>query len=490
MIDFKWSDAAKILENFGGTPVSLQVFKTGLPFFDVLRLYGAIDLYIGLREDVKIVDQGTRWFVESKRRAERLKGRDVIAFRQVRDKLKPKPARKITEKDYCEALYASICSGQYLSAAQDSLHEANGPFSGFDSSIQSGIRGVAAKSYDTLQSGQSSAKECIARVRLSQGLLAFAGKKRTESVGDIFFLPVFEGQIDFAKVVTPLRAWLRSPNTVCAQALVALALKTSLFAEGYQDRLTAVVYNKRVRQGDFAYSGIVSIDSTAIGRIQSPRLAAHAYLVFQALVRNAWSSDRADFVPHALAMAYWLIQPLPKHLSGLITSQEVLHREGRAQMFTEPEHVKEVFKMSCADWQGDYVSVQRFAKAVASGIYFARVANEKTFKDRGKAWYNEVTMLRSAPSEKEFIQRAMILIEQGHREHSQVGTVHREEAFDPRALCESIGSDRKRFEAFRDLFRMYLVQESTHQQRQHDGAPEAVAISSSVADLEPEEDRQ
>ena len=68
MIDFKWSDAAKILENFGGTPVSLQVFKTGLPFFDVLRLYGAIDLYIGLREDVKIVDQGTRWFVESKRR--------------------------------------------------------------------------------------------------------------------------------------------------------------------------------------------------------------------------------------------------------------------------------------------------------------------------------------------------------------------------------------------------------------------------------------
>ena len=50
--DFSWSGAQVALEGFGGSPTSLFVTKTGLPFFDALRLYGAIDLYIGLREDV------------------------------------------------------------------------------------------------------------------------------------------------------------------------------------------------------------------------------------------------------------------------------------------------------------------------------------------------------------------------------------------------------------------------------------------------------
>ena len=70
-------------------------------------------------------------------------------------------------------------------------------------------------------------------------------------------------------------------------------------------------------------------------------------------------------------------------------------------------------------------------------------------------------MLRSAPTEKAFRERAMILIEQGHRENWDIGTVHRDEAFDPKSLFDSMGIDRNGFEKFRDLFRMYLVQEST-----------------------------
>ena len=63
MMTFDWSKAASTLQDFGGKPVTLYVPKTGLPFFDVLRLYGAIDLYIGLREDVAIHDAGNEWEV-------------------------------------------------------------------------------------------------------------------------------------------------------------------------------------------------------------------------------------------------------------------------------------------------------------------------------------------------------------------------------------------------------------------------------------------
>jgi hypothetical protein len=83
-------------------------------------------------------------------------------------------------------------------------------------------------------------------------------------------------------------------------------------------------------------------------------------------------------------------------------------------------------------------------------------------EDPRKNWYDEVVMLRSAPSAKVFIERVMILMEQGHREHGQIGTVHRGEDFDPTAIFASLGKDRSDFETFRDLFRMYLVQESTY----------------------------
>jgi hypothetical protein len=57
---------------------------------------------------------------------------------------------------------------------------------------------------------------------------------------------------------------------------------------------------------------------------------------------------------------------------------------------------------------------------------------------------------------------------EGHRKHSQVGTTHRDEAFDPSALLSSLGKNRSSFEEFRDLFRMYLVQESTYQVREEE----------------------
>ena len=304
----------------------------------------------------------------------------------------------------------------------------------------------------------------MARIPLADGLLAFAGKKRVHAgVGDILFLPIFEGQIDLSRVVSPLRAWMSVPNVTCAQALALLALRTSLFAEGYYKRLTAVVYNTAFRgQRSDNYSGVIAIRSTAIGQARMPLLVAHLFRVLRVLVAKAWTRQGATpLVPDALAMAYWLVHPLPKHLSSFITSQERLHRDRQTQVFVKREYVREVFEMSVANWPGDHEAVQKFAKAVASGIYYARmVPAKKRGDDPQKAWYDEVTMLRSASSPKAFRERALILIEQGHRERSMVGTKHWDQAYDPSSLSASIGKGSL-FEEFRDLFRMYLVQEST-----------------------------
>jgi hypothetical protein len=282
-------------------------------------------------------------------------------------------------------------------------------------------------------------------------------------MGDILFLPIFEGQIDLARVVSPLRVWVKVPNVTCAQALALLALRTSLFAEGYQDRLSAVVFNTTFRgQRSDNFSGVIAIRSTAIGQAKTPNLLACLYQVLRPLVNRAWTQRGATpFVPDALAMAYWLMHPLPKHLSSFITSQERLRRDWnwKRQVFVRSEYVREVFEMSIGSWQGDHEALRKFARAVYSGIYHARM---KVADEPQKAWYDEVTMLRSAPSAKAFIERAMILVEQGHREHSQVGTIHRNEDFGPSALLSSLGQDRNSFEAFRALFRMYLVQESTY----------------------------
>jgi hypothetical protein len=410
MNGFTWNGAQSVLEGFGGTPISLYVPKTGLPFFDALRLYGAIDLYIGLREDVSVSDRGHEWLVHGHRRQQRLKGRDESSFQQVWSKSKPSRA------EFCESLQEEITRG--TRPVDSHFVEAGKKW---DAVLQDGIRGVAARAYETLQSGQTSKKECKAYIPLSHAILAFAGKARVESIGEITFLPIFEGQIDLSKVVSPLRAWIGMPNVLCAQALALLALKTSLFVEGYQERLKAVVFNTNFSgQRSDNYSGVVAVDSTAVGKIRSASFAAHIYRVFRTVVSRGWkrqgrSYQTTDLTTHALGMAYWLMQPVPKHLASMITGQERLRREHSQVMFTSAEYVKEVFAMSYSDWKGDYETVRKFARAVASGIYHARMAKEQKSEDRQKAWYDEITMLRSAPSSKAFRERAMILIEQGHR---------------------------------------------------------------------------
>jgi hypothetical protein len=465
-MNFDWAQNVNIVNSFGGESTVLHVKKTGLFFFDALQLYGAIDLFLGIREDVSIHDAGIEWIVEGRARPARLQMRGERAYRVLRSgSIKPKPSRNVSENEYYEKLRAMLTSTVPNEHFSESLHLANGPFSGLDSAIQSGIRGTAAASYHTLQSGQSSDKVCIAQIPLHQGFLAFCGSKRTQSIGDIVFLPIFEGVIDLSKVISPTAAWVASPNPLCAQALMLLTLKTSLFAEGFQDRLTAVVYNKRVQRGDFAYSGVIAIDSTAISskKMKSAILASDAYYALQRLMRDGWKNGKATGLEiHAFAMANWIMHPTGRNLSTMIASQERLHRDRRHHMLAHG-HVKEIFNMSY-EWKADdYETVRRFAKAVASGIFYARM-KEVEKKDWGKAWFEEVTLLRSASSPRSFIRRAMYLVEKGHAKQSRIGTSEWDQSFEPQ-LLRIIGENRNEFESFRDLFRMYLVQESKPPER-------------------------
>lgn len=451
MNTFDWSQAAEALTGFGGESVTLFVPKTGLPFFDALRLYGTIDLYVGLREDVAVQDLGDRWEVKSFTRKHRLEGR----VESTAEALKQEKLSKRDQK-WISALDAAIKNNDTWPTEPSRTLKT--PLDNPDSALKDGVRNQAASAYHGLESGRGEK----AKIPWADAVLAFAGQKRTENIANIMFLPLFEGKIDFSKVISPLRAWLWAPNVLCAQALMLLALKVSLFAEGYQDRLTGVVYNTNLAPRKyFNYSGLIDIRSTAIGKMKSSQLVGHAYRTFHTSMSKAWTRQgrSTDLTQDALAMAYWLMQPVSKHLTSMITFQERLRARGYQQLFTKPEYVKDVFEMSYGDWQGDHEAMRKLAKAVASSIYHARM---KGAEDPRKSWYDEVVMLRSAPSAKAFIERVMILIEQGHRKHGQVGTVHREEDFDPTAIFAGLGKDRSDFETFRDLFRMYLVQESTY----------------------------
>jgi hypothetical protein len=449
---FDWSHSAATLKGFGGEPVALIVRKTGLPFFDALQLYGAIDLYIGVREDITITDCGDRWQVNGRRRSYAVAGRDRRAFAGVWDKKNP------SADDYCEDLHRLVFCGHPLDSDRQVVRN------GLDSSLQAGIRGVAASRYETLQTSQTSNPVCIAKIPLSQAVLAYAGRRRVERFGEITFLPIFDGPIDLSKVVSPLRLWFTEPNipnVLCAQVLVLLALRSSLFAEGYQDRLSQVVFDTNLYgQRSDNYSGIVSVGFTAIGRLKRDEFVGRVYRAFRDLVRSAWKRRGREFeatelTPDALAAAYWLMQP-EKHLAAMVVSQERMHAKGMWHFFRDHTDVKEIFNMSYPDSPEDHDAIRKFARAVASGIWHARM---KDSDDKGKAWYDEVTMLRSAAKPAAFFERAMILIEQGHRENGGVGTSGRSEAFDPSAVFKSISEDD--FETFKILFRMYLVQEST-----------------------------
>ena len=452
MSAFDWSSARSTLEGFGGKSAIRYVPKTGLPFYDTLRLYGAIDLCFGLREDVEIHDKGTRWEISGFVREHRLLGRAERAATSLK-----RAALTKKDKTWLSKLEAGL-DGSQAWPAQPLRNATHTPLAFTDSALQNGVRDQAASKYLGLESGRGEE----AKIPWGDATLLYSGERRTEVIANVRFIPVFEGRIDLSKVVSPLRAWVQTPNVLCAQALMLLALRVSLFAEGYQNRLTSVVYNTTFPpQKAFNYSGIIEIDSTAVRKMKSGKQAAHTNQVFRRLVSRAWNAmgQSTEFTPDALIMAYWLMQPVPKHLSGMITSQERLRRERLPTIFdnTRPHYIKEVFDMSYGEWQGNHPAVRKFAKAVASGIYYSR---QKGTDDPGKAWYDEITMLRSASSAKTFVERAMILIEQGHREHHQVGTVNRDEDHDPAALMASIGQSQHEFETFRDLFRMYLVQES------------------------------
>ena len=122
--------------------------------------------------------------------------------------------------------------------------------------------------------------------------------------------------------------------------------------------------------------------------------------------------------------------------------------------------------MSYGKWEGDHEAVRKFARAVATSIYHARLSEQNMKKEeRGKAWYDEVVMLRSAPTAKAFFERAMILLEQGKRVNPFIASASNSEDFDPVLLMSSIGNSRPSFETFRDLFRMYLILESVPKSR-------------------------
>jgi len=491
MLSFTWGSSGATLQTFGGEKIALHVPKTGLPYFDALRLYGAIDLYIGIREDVSIRDAGTTWIVQSKTR--RGDERVAMALAAV------KSGRKPLADEYVLRLREMITGGRW--EPEEFTVPIGGAVQGVDAAMQCGIRGVAALDYATLQTSQTSRRECQARIALRDAVLAYAGKRRTENFGSISYLPLFEGPVDLGKVVSPVRARGKVPNVVCGQALILLMLKTSLFAEGYQERLTGIAFTTTFpSQKAYNFSGMVDIRSTAIGRMKSSLLVSHVHEVLSTLISRAWQSGYEALQPPALAIANWLMHPSSKHLGSLVTSQEVLRRgisvSGnlvRIPTFFDSHGVdaaKEAFEMSYEGWDGDYDAVRVFARAVAQAIYYARMRKEQKKGDeaQGKAWYDEVTMLRSASSPQEFFNRALLLLEQGHREERGLGTETWGHAYDPSALFASLKKERRSsFEAFRTLFRMYLIQESKPYRGEATGGSQSVTETVDVPDTFSEE---
>ena len=462
MSGFSWSNAAASLSEFGGEVRTIQVPKTGLPFFDVLRLYGAIDLYLGLQQEVEVHDKGSDWHATARVRPSRLKDPRAVALLLQKGKLRR------TDEELVDQLELALMGGEWLTEPTRNLSV---PLQNPDSALKDGIRDTAARRYKGLESGQGEK----AKIPMADAILALAGQERMEQVANICFLPVFEGRVDFSKVVSPLRAWQNLPNVLCAKVLMLLALKTSLWTEGYDRFLSGVVYNTNLdSRSSYNYSGLIRIDSTALSRQAgiSGKFFEHFYIIFRNLLQQAWSSGKATGkVEDALAHAYWLMEPnQPKHLTSLIVSMERQHGDASNQyvsnsviVATNPRKsfVQEVFKMSYGQWDGDHEAVRKFARAVSKSIYYVHQRKETTWQEKQKVWYDEVTMLRSTASAKSFFERALIIIEQGKRENGFIGSSSDEQDFEPSRLMSSIGQNRAGFETFRDLFRMYLILEST-----------------------------
>lgn len=472
-MNFDWNIAKESLKGFGGKKIALKIPKTGLPFFDTLRLYGAMELYVGLREDIIITDRGHQWEINGKTRDESSK-KTLNVLKQLRK-------GKLQKKD--NGLVDMLCraiTGDEIYPYEDEIKNSS-PLENPDSVLKDGVRGTAASTYRGLESGYGN----TAKLPLSDAILALAGQKRIHEMGGIYFLPVFEGKIDLGKVVSPVHVWSSVPNPLLIKALVLLTLINSLFADKYENRLSAVVYNTNYGYNSkisFNHSGLISIDSTALKKAgrekgMSEITISRMFSVYRNLLRKAFRNNKyTDFFLPALKMAQWILSPVPKHLSSLITSQEKLYKEDGYYntLFAKPKEVelknlkttKNLFDMTYPQNSiktEDHEAVRKLAKAVASAIYYARQKpTQNKGEVSGKVWYDEVVMLRSAPTAKVFKERTLTLLEQGHKENAYVGTPHNQEDYDPSVLLKFMGdTDRHTFEIFRDLFRMYLIQEST-----------------------------
>lgn len=455
-ISSKWSKIQSALEDFGGKEICLSVPKTGLPYFDTLRLYGAVEIFIGLNPKVIIRDKGVAWEVESISRKNYSEALNSF-LSLLTDKLSQK--QKKQSENMIPKLVNAIL--EYKEYPVDILIQPKVPFETPDSGVQKGIRDISVSSYNKFSDGIS------IKIPLSDAVLAFAGQKRVGQVGQINFLPVFEGTIDYAKVISPLRIYSPSPNPIHKQVYQILALKSSLFAEGYENRLSAVVYDTSTPKSSLNWSGIINIDSTALKRHGlSSETTLNLYESYVSILKKAYQGNKAtSFYLPTNHMANWVLNPSHKNLHLLILSQEIKARDISlsSTLFSSHKIVKEIFDMTQKnDWMGNHEAVQKFAKAIASAIYNARQKDKTSSEEKRKAWYDEVVMLRSSTNAKMFKQRVLILLEQGHKENDAIGTSHRNEDFDPISLLNSMGNDRNEFEQFRDLFRMYLIQASTY----------------------------
>jgi len=445
MPEFDWATDRHALKGFGGDVITLHIDKTGLPFYDTLRLYGAIDLYVGVREDVSIQDLGDRWKVYGRSRADRVRYRDITAFKAVRTNKRPNP------DEFCTKLREAIFSGTRIPRADDPDEKVptDDRNRALDPVLQSGIRGLQAGEYESMNSTES---KYTARIPLSDAVIAYAGLKRTEGAGDMHFLPIFEGQIDLGKIVSPIRAWLSVPSPLCAQVLMLLSLKTALWAEGYGERLSAVAYSKK-KSRNFNYSGVIRIESTAIGQIDDSTFCGLLCRVFRRMLNASWKSGKATpLAPHTFAVAEWLMQPLPRTLRGMITAQEFLLKSGSLPFLVVRDNVRKVFEMTYPHQKIDHDAVRQLAKSASSAIYTLGPRDDGS--KRLQYWYNEVVALRNTPNKESFRHRVLTLLEKGRAESSWI------EVFDPASLLNSMGDDRPSFEEFRDCFRMYLIQES------------------------------
>lgn len=473
--EFDWVNARHALAGFGGDPVTLHIDKTGLPYYDTLRLYGAIDIYLGVREDVSILDLGDRWKVCGHTRPDRVRGRDTNAFNAVR----PGTKKTSVRDEFCEKLRAAIILGIRIPRTEDPEEKVPTDDRSFalDPVLQAGIRGLQAAEYDSMNSSES---KYTAKIPLSDAVIAYAGLKRTERRGDMQFLPVFEGRIDLGKIVSPMGTSRAIPNPLCAQVLMLLSLKTALWSEGYSRCLSAVVYSKK-KSRDFNYSGIIRIDSTAIGKIDDGVFCDLLYRVFGRMLGKCWKNKKATpMAPHTFAVAEWLMQPVPRTLGPMITAQEFLLRTESLTFLLVRDNVRKVFEMTYSERKIDYDAVRRLAKATSSAIYKLGPADGEK---KRKHWYNAVVVLRNAPNKEAFRHRVLTLIEQSRASDDWVGTVWKDEAFDPVGLLESMGDDRPSFEMFRDCFRMYLIQESAPKRR-----PDVEVDSAGVNSAEDAED--